>query len=75
MPVKLTIGTGTNEVTKTATIAQIEKGQQKTVTISGFESTTLQFDKAVPLKVLVTPVPGERTASNNSQTYQVIFSL
>jgi hypothetical protein len=25
--------------------------------------------------VLVTPVPGERTASNNSQTYQVIFSL
>jgi hypothetical protein len=29
----------------------------------------------VPLKVLVTPVPGERTASNNSQTYQVIFSL
>ena len=73
--VKLTIGTGTNEVTKTATIPSIEKGQQKTVTISGFESTTLQFDKAVPLKVLVTPVPGERTASNNSQTYQVIFSL
>ena len=64
------------EVTKTATIPSIEKGQQKTVTtISGFESTTLQFDKAVPLKVLVTPVPGERTASNNSQTYQVIFSL
>ena len=75
MPVKLTIGTGTNEVTKTATIPSIEKGQKKTVTISGFESTTLQFDKAVPLKVLVTPVPGERTASNNSQTYQVIFSL
>lgn len=73
--VKLTIGTGANQVTKTATIPSIEKGQQKTVTISGFESTTLQFDKAVPLKVLVTPVPGERTASNNSQTYQVIFSL
>ena len=73
--VKLTIGTGANKVTKTATIPQIKKGQQKTVTISGFESTTLQFDKAVPLKVLVTPVPGERTASNNSQTYQVIFSL
>ena len=52
-----------------------QKGQKKTVTIGGFESTTLQFDKAVPLKVLVTPVPGERTASNNSQTYQVIFSL
>jgi len=75
IPVKLTIGTGANQVTKTATIPQITKGQKKTVTIGGFESTTLQFDKAVPLKVLVTPVPGERTASNNSQTYQVIFSL
>ena len=31
--VKLTIGTGANEVTKTATIPSIEKGQQKTVTI------------------------------------------
>ena len=75
IPVKLTIGTGSNQVTKTATISQIQKGQKQTVTIGGFESTTLQFDKAVPLKVLVTPVPGERTASNNSQTYQVIFSL
>jgi len=75
IPVKLTIGTGANAVTKTATISQIQKGQKQTVTIGGFESTTLQFDKAVPLKVLVTPVPGERTASNNSQTYQVIFSL
>ena len=75
IPVKLTIGTGANQVTKTATIPQITKGQKKTVTIGGFESTTLPFDKAVPLKVLVTPVPGERTASNNSQTYQVIFSL
>jgi hypothetical protein len=75
IPVKLTIGTGANKVTRTATISQIKKGQKQTVTISGFESTTLQFDKPVPLTVLVTPVPGERTASNNSQTYQVIFSL
>jgi hypothetical protein len=75
VPVKLTIGTGANQVTKTATIPKITKGQQETVSISGFESTTLPFDKAVPLKVLVSPVPGERTASNNSQTYQVIFSL
>jgi hypothetical protein len=73
--VKLTIGTGPNAVTKNTTIPSINKGEKKTVTIGGFESTTLQFDKAVPLKVVVTPVPGERTASNNSQTYQVIFSL
>ena len=75
IPVTLTIGTGSNQVTKTATISQIQKGKTQTVTIGGFESTTLQFDKPVPLKVRVTPVPGERTASNNSQTYQVIFSL
>jgi hypothetical protein len=75
IPVKLTIGTGKSEVTKTATIDKIDKGQQQTVAIGGFESTTLPFDKAVPLKVHVTPVPGERTASNNSQTFQVIFSL
>jgi len=75
IPVTLTIGTGANEVKKTVTIAKILKGQKETVSIDGFESTTLQFDKPVPLKVLVTPVPGERTASNNSQTYQVIFSL
>jgi len=75
IPVNLTIGTGANQVKKTVTIPKITKGQKETVSIGGFESTTLQFDKAVPLKVLVTPVPGERTASNNSQTYQVIFSL
>jgi hypothetical protein len=75
IPVTLTIGTGANQVKKTVTIPKIDKGQPVTVSIGGFESTTLQFDKAVPLKVVVTPVPGERTASNNSQTYQVIFSL
>jgi hypothetical protein len=75
IPVTLTIGTGANQVKKTAMIAKIDKGQPQTVTISNFESTTLQFDKPVSLKVVVTPVPGERTASNNSQTYQVIFSL
>ena len=41
----------TNQVTRSATIAKITKGQQETVSIDGFESTTLQFDKAVPLKV------------------------
>ena len=75
VPVKLTIGTGSNAVTRSATITKIAKGQKQTVTIGGFSSATLQFAKQVPLKVVVTPVPGERTASNNSQTYQVIFSL
>ena len=42
---------GPTRSSKTATIARSTKGQQQTVTIGGFESTTLQFDKAVPLKV------------------------
>ena len=76
IPVKLTIGTGKSAVVKSATIKQIDKGQPQTVEIGGFGSGTfVQFDKPLPVKVLVTPVPGEHTASNNSQTYQIIFSL
>jgi hypothetical protein len=29
----------------------------------------------VKMHVLVTPVPGERTASNNAATYEISFSL
>ena len=36
VPVKITIGTGDSKIVKTATIAQIAKGQQQTVEITGF---------------------------------------
>jgi hypothetical protein len=76
IPVKLTIGSGKNKLVKTATINQIAKGAQETVSITGFGSgTPLPFGAAVKMTVLVTPVPGERTASNNSQTFQITFSL
>jgi hypothetical protein len=76
IPVKVTIGSGKTKVVKTATINQIAKGAQDTVSISGFGSgAPLPFGPAVKMTVLVTPVPGERTASNNSQTFQVSFSL
>ncbi|MDX6523250.1 MAG: hypothetical protein QOI17_763, partial [Gaiellales bacterium] len=75
IPVKLTIGSGKNKVVKTATINQIAKGAQETVSITGFGGGTLPYGSAVKMTVLVTPVPGERTASNNSQTFQITFSL
>src|SRR5262249_19015092 len=75
VPVKITIGSGKSKITKTATIDQIAKGEQQTVEISGFENDTPQFGKALPMKVRVEAVPGGRTTSNNTQTYQITFSL
>jgi hypothetical protein len=73
--VKVTIGSGDTKIVKTATIDQIGKGQQQTVEISNFQNDNPQFGKQLPMTVTVEPVPGERTASNNTQTYQITFSL
>jgi hypothetical protein len=76
IPVKVTIGTGSTKVQKTATIPQIARGAVETVSISGFNTgQPLPFGPAVKMHVLVTPVPGEHTASNNAATYEISFSL
>jgi hypothetical protein len=76
VPVKITIGSGNTAIVKTGVIPSIAKGASETVTISGFNtSSNLQFGKTMTMKVLVVPVPGERTASNNTQTFQITFSL
>jgi hypothetical protein len=76
VPVKITIGSGSTAIVKTGVIPSIAKGTSETVTISGFNTTSnLQFGTPVTMKVEVVPVPGERTASNNSQTFQITFSL
>lgn len=76
VPVKITIGSGTTKIVKTATIASIAKGASETVTISGFTTgTSLPFGTTVTMKVEVVPVLGEHNASNNSQTFQITFSL
>lgn len=75
VPVMLTLGSGKNAVTKTATIAQIEPGKTQTVEIGGIDTSSLQFDQAMKLTVTVKPVPGEHTTSNNHATYQIAFSL
>jgi hypothetical protein len=76
IPVVVKIGSGKSAITKRVVIDQIARGDSQTVTVGGFNSgAPLPFGPAVRMHVLVTPVPGERTASNNSATYQVSFSL
>jgi hypothetical protein len=75
--VKITIGTGDTAIVKTGSISQIAKGASETVSIGGFSSGSNlpPFGKTIDMKVEVVPVPGERTASNNSQTYKITFVL
>jgi hypothetical protein len=76
IPVVITIGSGKNKIVKQAIINQIARGSSETVTISGFSSGgILPYAQSVKMRVRVTPVPGERTASNNSATYEISFSL
>jgi len=75
VPVKVTIGSGDTQIKKSAVITQIAKGEKQTVEISGFENDTPQFGKALTMTVKVEPVAGERITSNNTQTYQITFSL
>jgi hypothetical protein len=73
IPVKLTIeqSRGGN-ITKTAVIPFIAKGEQQQVT---FRHIPLpNFASQATLKIEVTPVPGEKNTSNNSSDYPVLFS-
>jgi hypothetical protein len=75
--VTITIGQGDTKIVKSSTIDQIGAKETQTVEIKGIASGSNQipFAQALPMKVSVAPVPGERTKSNNSATYQIIFSL
>jgi uncharacterized membrane protein len=75
--VTITIGSGATKIVKSTTIDQIGSKETRTVEITGIASGSNQipFAQALPMKVQVDPVPGERTKSNNSATYQIIFSL
>ena len=52
----------------------INAGETKTVTFTDINLNGL-FGLPTTLKVDVAPVPGEKTTSNNSAEYRVIFSL
>jgi hypothetical protein len=64
---------GQKPITKTKTIDVINAGETKTVVFSDLGAPP--FGVPTTVKVDVQPVPGEKTTSNNSAEYRVIFSL
>ena len=71
--VTLTILQSPRSIVKKAVIDQINPGEQKTVIFNNLGP--VQFAKKTSVKVDVTPVPGEKSTTNNSAEYPVIFSL
>jgi hypothetical protein len=64
---------GQKPITKTKTIDIINAGETKTVVFSDLGAPP--FGVPTTVKVDVQPVPGEKTTTNNSAEYRVIFSL
>jgi hypothetical protein len=70
--VRLQISGSGSPITETKTIAVTHAGQQGTVNV-GLTKPPPR-GAVVAVKVTVLPVRGEKTTSNNSQTYQVLFT-
>jgi hypothetical protein len=73
IPVTLTIQATPKPIVKKGTISAISPGETKTVTFRITEQPP--FGTPTRIKVDVQPVPAEKTISNNSYEYPVIFSL
>jgi hypothetical protein len=71
--VTLTIQKSPNPIVKRKTIPLINAGEQKTLTFTNLGPPP--FGVPTTVKVDVQPVPGEKTTTNNSAEYRVIFSL
>jgi hypothetical protein len=71
--VTLSIARTPKPIQQTKSIPIINAGEQKTLTFRDFGSPP--FGVPTTVKVDVQPVPGEKTATNNSAEYKVIFSL
>jgi len=71
--VTLTIQKSPTSIVKHQKIDIINAGEQKTVTFTNLGPPP--FGVPTTVKVDVQPVPGEKTTSNNSKEYRVIFSL
>jgi outer membrane murein-binding lipoprotein Lpp len=72
--VTLTIQKSPKPIVKRLKIPVINAGETKTVTFTNIDINGL-FGLPTTLKVDVEPVPGEKTTTNNSAEYKVIFSL
>jgi hypothetical protein len=71
--VTLTIAKSPTSIVKRKKIDIINAGQQRTVTFTDLGPPP--FGVPTTVKVDVQPVPGEKTTTNNSAEYRVIFSL
>lgn len=71
--VTLTIAKTPKSIVQSKTLDVINAGETKTLTFSNLGAPP--FGVPTTLKVDVQPVPGEKTTSNNSAEYRVIFSL
>ena len=71
--VTLTIQATPKPIVKKGTIGVIDPGETKTVTFRITEQPP--FGTPTQIKVEVQPVPAEKTITNNSAAYPVIFSL
>jgi len=71
--VTLTIAKTGAPIVKSKTIAIINAGETKTLVFSDLGAPP--FGVPTTVKVDVQPVPGEKTLTNNSAEYRVIFSL
>jgi hypothetical protein len=71
--VTLTIARSPNSIVKHQKIPIINAGEEKTVTFTDLGPPP--FGVPTTVKVAVQPVPGEKTTTNNSAEYRVIFSL
>lgn len=69
--VSLTYGGATPAYTKTATIANLAKGETTTVTVPGPTASEITNDQEGSLLVETSSVPGERNTDNNSKDYLV----
>jgi outer membrane murein-binding lipoprotein Lpp len=72
--VTLTIQKSGKPIVKKKKIPVINAGETKTVTFTNIDINGL-FGLPTTIKVDIEPVPGEKTTTNNSAEYKVIFSL
>ena len=73
VPVVLTIQKTPSPIVKRGTISLIDVGATQTITFHITEQPP--FSTPTRIKVMVGPVPAEKTLTNNSATYPVIFSF
>jgi outer membrane murein-binding lipoprotein Lpp len=72
--VTLTIQKSPKSIVKRLKVPVINAGETKKVTFTNINLTDL-FGLPTTVKVDITPVPGEKTTTNNSAEYKVIFSV